>query len=84
MKESKRQNDLLPDEKRRSTIEAIIEYFQNERDEEVGVIAAENILDMFLQTAGSALYNKGVADANHLLKNRFDDLAVDLENLTKK
>jgi len=84
MKEIKRKWDLLPKAKRKSLIEEIITFFKQERDEKLGVIAAEDILDFFLQNMAEDIYNKGVEDSKELLKKRFEDLEVDLDLLLNK
>ena len=55
MHEIKRKWDLLPKEKRKSCIDEIITFFKQKRDEEIGVIAAEDILGFFLQDIGEAM-----------------------------
>lgn len=84
MKEIKRKWDLLSKEKKESCIQEIITFFKQERDEEIGVIAAEDVLDFFLQNIGPTIYNKGVEDSKEQLKKSFEDLEVDLELLLNK
>lgn len=48
----KRKWDLISEEYRKESIREIIDFFQTEMDEEIGIIAAENILNHFLQTVG--------------------------------
>ncbi len=81
MNEIKRKWDLIKEAKRKSCIEEIITFFKQERDEQIGVIAAEDILDFFLQYIGTDIYNKGVDDSKELLKRQFENLEVDLELL---
>ncbi len=83
MKQAKRSWDILSSEKRKAAAEAIIAHFQNEGREGIGIIAAEDILDVFLQSAGAVLYNKGVEDAKNCLKGRLGDLELDLEVLKR-
>ena len=83
MDEIKRNWDVLSKEKRKSCIEEIIQFFKDERNEKIGVIAGGNILDLFLQTAGKEIYNKGVDDSKNLLKRLFEDLEIDLDILLK-
>lgn len=64
----KRSWDILTEEQREKAINEIISFFRSERNEEIGVIATGNILDMFLQTTGIDLYNKGIDDSNDFLK----------------
>lgn len=84
MKEVKRKWDLLTKAKRSSSIQEIVDFFNRERDEKIGVIAAEDILDFFLQNVGEEIYYRGVEDSKELLKKRFEDLEVDLNLLLKK
>lgn len=73
-------NMLFP-EQRQPAVDEIINFFRNERGEEIGVIAAEAILDYFLETVGKSIYNKGVKDAQKILEQRLGDFAIDLEGL---
>ena len=84
MEKTKRAWDLLPEEKKRKAVQEIINFFENERDEEIGIIAAENLLNHFLQEVGIDLYNKGVSDALKFIKTRFEDIELDMESLLKK
>ena len=84
MKKIKRKWDLISKAKREYCINEIIRFFQSERDEMIGVIAAEEILDFFLQTTGGEIYNKGVEDSKEVLKGRFLDLELDLDLLINK
>jgi uncharacterized protein (DUF2164 family) len=80
----KRKWDTLPEAKRKSCIDQIILFFKQERNEKIGVIAAEDFLDFFLQNIGENIYNKGVEDAKEILKKRFDNLELDLNFLLDK
>ncbi len=84
MEKTKRDWDLLTDEKRRTAIDRIIGFFKKERDEEIGVIAAENFLDLFLEETGPDIYNKGVEDSRLFLKSRLEGLELDMDALLKK
>ncbi len=84
MSEIKRKWDLLSKEKRQSCIEAIITFFREERDETLGIIAAESFLDFFLQDIGAEIYDRGVTDAKELLRKRCEDLELDLDILLRK
>jgi uncharacterized protein (DUF2164 family) len=75
------QLSLLAKEKRQQAINGIVGYFQTERSEEIGVIAAEAILDFFLEEIGKTVYNKGVKDARSILEQRLGDFGIDLEAL---
>lgn len=77
----KRKWDLLTKEKRDRSIKEIIHHFKAEKEEDIGVIAAEDFLDFFLQLIGEDIYNKGVKDSKKTLKQRLEDLDVDLDLL---
>lgn len=83
MKPVKRSWDILSPAQRKAAAEAIIGHFQNEGREGIGLIAAEDVLDVFLQSAGAALYNKGVEDAKNCLKGRLGDIELDIEVLKR-
>ena len=80
----KRKWDILSKEMRKSSLDAIITFFKEEKGETLGIIAAESLLDFFLQDIGTEIYNKGVADSKALLKRQFENLEVDLDLLLNK
>ncbi|MEK7545425.1 MAG: DUF2164 domain-containing protein [Patescibacteria group bacterium] len=82
MSDIKRKWDLLNKERRATLIKEIITYFKTERDEEIGVIAAEDILDFFLQNLGKDIYNKAIEDSKGVLKQSFENLEIDLDLLS--
>ncbi len=84
MNQPKRQWDMLSEERRQQIIKEIVTFFKESRDETIGVIAAEDLLDFFLQNTAKDLYNKGVTDAGKLLTGRLADLQVDLDSLINK
>lgn len=84
MPKAKRKWDILSEEQRKKTIDDIISFFQTERDEEIGIIAAENILDFFLQNTGAQIYNKGLEDAKDFVKERLEGTLLDIEASLKK
>ena len=79
-----RQWPMLSEEKRKKFIDEIITFFKQKRDEDIGVIAGEEVLDFFLENISEEIYNKGVGDSKELLKKRFADLEFDLDLLLKK
>ena len=73
--------ERLSNEESRLLKEDLILFFKNELDEEIGVIAAEKILNFYLKSAGNRLYNKGIDDAKRAVENRHEELQFDLEDL---
>jgi uncharacterized protein (DUF2164 family) len=84
MPEKKDQFGLLSKENRASAIKEIIAYFGTERDEEIGVIAAEDILDFFLETIGKDIFNKGIDDSKKIIAQNAENLDIDLDLLRIK
>ena len=68
----------LPDETRAEAVASVQGFFRDERDEEVGVIAAGALLDHVLADVGPVLYNRGVADAQTRIHAQVAALDVDL------
>lgn len=52
----------------------IIEYFSKERDENLGDLASQLLLDFFIDGLGPYIYNQGVEDAHLYMKDKLDDL----------
>ncbi|NCO04896.1 MAG: DUF2164 domain-containing protein [Candidatus Magasanikbacteria bacterium] len=75
--------DLIPKESKTHYIYKIMTFFEQERDEQIGVIAAEEVLTFFLQSIGPAIYNKGIQDASSVIKEKTDGIALDLDALKK-
>ena len=50
-------------EERKQIIRDIQYFFHQERDEEIGELAAGTILDFFAEQIGSYYYNAGIQDA---------------------
>lgn len=81
MNQIKRTWERLSDEEKNLAKEELILFFENERDEKIGIVAAEEIINFFLQSIGNKLYNRGVTDAKKALRNRIDELNYDLDDL---
>lgn len=78
---AKRTWERLPDEEKKKIKDDLILFFENERGERIGIIAAEDIIAFFLQSVGSKLYNQGVIDAKNALRERMQELNYDLDDL---
>ena len=77
----KRKWDLLSDDFKRNTINNIIMYFENERNEDIWIIAAEEILDFVMKEVSETIYNKWIKDATKVVDESFKDLEVNLDVL---
>jgi uncharacterized protein (DUF2164 family) len=73
--------DVLSIETKKKCLDSIISYFLDERDEKIGLIAAEQVLDTIIEPIFSEVYNKGVTDAQSATKDKLADLDIDLDLL---
>lgn len=64
----------LSNETRQDMVQKIKTYFLDERDEELGDLAAGLILDFFINELSSEFYNQGVYDSYKYMNERIDDL----------
>lgn len=61
-------------EKRNEMIASIKFFFANERDEDLGDLASDMILDYFINELAPEFYNQGVNDSYTYLKDKIEDL----------
>ena len=52
----------------------IVKYFSEERDEDLGELASQLILDFFLMELAPSIYNQGVEDAYTYTRDKLEDL----------
>lgn len=76
-------NIKLTKEEKEQMIEEIKYYFSEERDEELGIIASENLLDFFLNTMGKYVYNKALDDTKYWFDRNMDNIESDFYALYK-
>lgn len=84
MSNTKRKWDPLSKERRSGMIREITTYFEKERGEEIGMLAAEDILDFFLEALTKDIYNKAIEDAKITVKQNAENLEIDLDVLMNK
>ncbi|MFA0814849.1 MAG: DUF2164 domain-containing protein [Anaerofustis sp.] len=65
---------ILTDQKRQAIIHEIKHFFENERDEEIGTLAADILLDFIIRNIAPEFYNQGVYDAYAYLNDRVEDV----------
>ena len=64
----------LDKETKQTLISEIKEYFLQERQEEIGDLAASILLKYITENIGPAFYNKGIRDAIAYMNDRVDDM----------
>lgn len=68
----------LSREVRAQAVASLEKYFEVERDERLGNIAAGALLGFFLEEIGPTIYNKGVADAQERMQERVMELDIEV------
>lgn len=72
----------LPKELKTKTIDEIITRIEEIEDASVGVIVAQDIIDIVLENLGNSIYNLAIQDASKVIKN-VSDLEVEISLLEK-
>ena len=75
---------LITKPKRENALREIIDYFRQERDENIWIIGAEEILDFLLDTVGEDIYNTAIEDAKNSLRDGFWSIEINLDSLQQK
>ena len=65
----------LKKEKKEEIIREIQYFYQDEREEEIGALASEILLDFITLKLGKFYYNKGVQDSEKYLKEKLSELS---------
>jgi uncharacterized protein (DUF2164 family) len=73
----------LSAEEKRKLLEEIQSYFDEERDEKIGVIAAESLLEFFLNTLGKHIYNKALDNVKLWYERIMENIEADFYALYK-
>jgi uncharacterized protein (DUF2164 family) len=64
----------LSEELKKQAVEEIKEYFIERRDEEIGQLAAELLLDFMMEKVGGIIYNQAIRDAQAFMSEKVEDL----------
>ncbi|MFP4111945.1 MAG: DUF2164 domain-containing protein [Candidatus Woesearchaeota archaeon] len=67
------------DTEKQEILSSIQGMAKEEFDKELGVIAAERILDFFQDKIGKKIYNKALDDIKSWMKKRTEDLEIDFD-----
>lgn len=78
------QISVFTDEERKKIVNKIIAFFLDERDEEIGLVAANTILDFIELEVLPITYNRAVDDVSWALKKHFEELEYKLDELKKE
>ena len=70
-------------EEKLSIIKQIQDYFEDELEQEIGQFDTEFLLDFFSEKIGVYYYNKGLFDAQAILKSKVDDISDAIYEIEK-
>lgn len=79
----KRKFDTESKELERKCVAEVITRIEEIEDAKVGIIAAQEIIDIVKQNLGPEIYNMGLQDAKKLIQERFSDLDTELDILVQ-
>ncbi len=74
MKENNLSKIKLTDPIKERILYDIEEYFETERDEKIGTLGADMLLDFILEQVGPMIYNQALIDAHKLMEEKIEDL----------
>lgn len=67
----------LSDEEKKRMMEEIRVFYLNERDEEIGILAQQEIFDLFMERMAPVIYNRALDDAMRWYKNQQESMESD-------
>ena len=73
----------LTEEQRKALKEEIHAYYLDEREEDIGILQQEGLLDLFLEQLAPMIYNKALDDAKYWYSRRMEDVEGDFYELYK-
>lgn len=71
----------LPREQKQALVESIQFYFQTERGEEIGELAADNVLDFMIKQLGPVIYNQAIDDARGVVLEQMERVEEEIYSL---
>ena len=77
----KRKFDSVSKETEKKCINEIITRIEEIEGGDVGIIAAQDIIEIVTQNLGPEIYNNGLNDAKKLMQGKFTDLETDISLL---
>ncbi|HYG83435.1 MAG TPA: DUF2164 family protein [Verrucomicrobiae bacterium] len=80
----KRKWDTTNEAVQKKCIDEVIARIEEIEDGAVGVIVAQDIIDIVTEHLGPELYNLGIRDAKKAIQERLQDIEVDLAMLEQQ
>ncbi|MCA0985092.1 DUF2164 domain-containing protein [Halobacillus yeomjeoni] len=73
----------LTKEEREYVVARVQEFFELERGEQIGELAADSFVHFMVEELGPFLYNKGVKDARGMVEQKIINMDEDLRSLER-
>lgn len=73
--------DNVTEEIKKKCIDEVITRVEEIESDSVGVIAAQDIIDIVIDNMGPHIYNMAIQDTKKLLQERFSDLEYEIDSL---
>lgn len=73
----------IPKEQKQELIANVQDYYYSEFSDEIGELAAENLVDFMLKELSPYIYNQAIADARATVEQKMLSLEEDLYALEK-
>lgn len=71
----------LPKEEKDAIVNRVQNYFEEERSETIGALAAEQLIDFMIQELGPYMYNKAIADTRQVITEKIAQIEDELYSL---
>lgn len=68
-------------EETKAIVGEIQDYFREELDQSIGAIPAEMLMQFFAERMGAYFYNRGLHDAQALVRKKIDDVSDEIFGL---
>lgn len=76
--------EIISKEKKRELVLEIKSFFLDNRDEEIGDLQAEILVDFLIEKVGAQIYNQGLHDAKAWFANKLGEIEPDFYTLERK
>ncbi|MNZ48797.1 hypothetical protein D3C78_665500 [compost metagenome] len=73
----------LPKEEKAEIIRSVQAYFEEERSESIGELAADQLVDFMIEALGPFIYNKALDDSRQVINEKILQLEDELYVLEK-
>ncbi|MGN7356215.1 DUF2164 domain-containing protein [Paenibacillus sp. SAF-054] len=73
----------LPKEQKEEIVRSVQTYFEEERSESIGQLAAEQLIDLMIGELGPYIYNKAIEDTRMMITGKMAQIDDELYALEK-